>query len=747
MAMDGTSWVFLCMAVLLQSLDTSIADLPFRNVSLQWNTRVDDLVGRLTLPDIMFQMAKGGAGAQGGPAPAIPRLGIEPWAWNTECLRGDAGAGEATGFPQAIGLAAAFNPQLIFDVAKATGVEVRAKHNDYVKHKQYGDHKGLSCFSPVINIMRHPLWGRNQETYGEDPYLSGEYAANFVKGLQGDHFRYVQANAGCKHFDVHGGPENIPQSRFSFDAKVTDRDWRLTFLPAFRQCVHAGSYSLMCSFNKINGVPACANRKVLTEIARDQWGFHGYVISDEEAVENIVLFHHYANTSMQATIDAITAGLNIELTTSRKDPYFFTMIDAIKQGKLSETLVRERVKPLFYTRMRLGEFDPPEMNPYLRYNLSLVQSDEHRALAVKAAMQTIVLLKNSNGLLPIKKHFNTIAVIGPMADNLVQQYGSYAADVSAKYARSPLAGLRPLADTVNFAAGCNDNKCANYSAPDVQKAVKGAQLVVICLGTGWLVEGEGNDRADMNLPGNQSQLLTDAIKYGGGSPILLLVFSGGPLNISAADRDPRVSAIMQCFFPAQATGDAIFNVITMATNDASPAARLPYTWYDTADQIPSMTKYTMTGRTYRYFQGAPLYPFGYGLSYTKFRYFGVELIPVILAGDDQYVYGQVMNTGAVDSDEVVQLYISWRSTNQTMPRLQLAGFSRIHIRTGESQEFKFTVNARQLAVWTDDKGFVVEPGVIDVYVGGQQPNQRRTVPSNVLNTHFQIDGQAVLGPS
>ncbi|WAR07415.1 BXL2-like protein [Mya arenaria] len=744
MAMDGTSWVFLCMAVLLQSLDTSIADLPFRNVSLQWNTRVDDLVGRLTLPDIMFQMAKGGAGAQGGPAPAIPRLGIEPWAWNTECLRGDAGAGEATGFPQAIGLAAAFNPQLIFDVAKATGVEVRAKHNDYVKHKQYGDHKGLSCFSPVINIMRHPLWGRNQETYGEDPYLSGEYAANFVKGLQGDHFRYVQANAGCKHFDVHGGPENIPQSRFSFDAKVSERDWRLTFLPAFRTCVKAGTYSIMCSYNSINGVPACANHDLLTKTLRAQWGFRGYVVSDADALGNIITWHMYTNSTVDAAAMCVNAGCNLELGGPSIYPH---IVDAIKQGKLSETLVRERVKPLFYTRMRLGEFDPPEMNPYLRYNLSLVQSDEHRALAVKAAMQTIVLLKNSNGLLPIKKHFNTIAVIGPMADNLVQQYGSYAADVSAKYARSPLAGLRPLADTVNFAAGCNDNKCANYSAPDVQKAVKGAQLVVICLGTGWLVEGEGNDRADMNLPGNQSQLLTDAIKYGGGSPILLLVFSGGPLNISAADRDPRVSAIMQCFFPAQATGDAIFNVITMATNDASPAARLPYTWYDTADQIPSMTKYTMTGRTYRYFQGAPLYPFGYGLSYTKFRYFGVELIPVILAGDDQYVYGQVMNTGAVDSDEVVQLYISWRSTNQTMPRLQLAGFSRIHIRTGESQEFKFTVNARQLAVWTDDKGFVVEPGVIDVYVGGQQPNQRRTVPSNVLNTHFQIDGQAVLGPS
>ncbi|XP_045198055.2 uncharacterized protein LOC123552449 [Mercenaria mercenaria] len=721
-----------------------LSDFPFRNISLPWNKRVDDLVSRLTLPDVMFQMAKGGTSTHGGPAPAIPRLGIGPFAWNTECLRGDSDAGEATGFPQAIGLAAAFNPQLMFNIAEATGIEVRAKHNDYVKKKQYGDHKGLACFSPVINIMRHPLWGRNQETYGEDPYLSGVYARYFVKGLQGNHIRYVRASAGCKHFDVHGGPENIPVSRFSFDAKVSARDWHLTFLPAFRQCVAAGTYSLMCSFNKINGIPACANKELLTNILRKKWGFSGYVISDEEAVENIVLFHHYANNSMEATIDVITAGLNLELTTNRKDPYFFAITKAVQQGKLSETLVRDRVKPLFYTRMRLGEFDPPEMNPYLQYNLSLVQSPAHRQLAVKAAMQTFVLLKNDQKLLPIKKHFNKIAIIGPMADNLEQIYGDYAADVDPKYAKTPLQGLRGMADTVKYAAGCPDNRCTNYTAGDIKKAVNDVQFVVICVGTGQELEAEANDRKDMNLAGNQAQLIKDAVETATGSPILLLIFSAGPVNISFVDRDPRVEAIMQCFFPAQATGEALYNTITMATEDASPAGRLPYTWYETADQIPSMTDYTMTGKTYRYFNGSPLYPFGYGLSYTSFDYLNITLIQRIAAGDDQYIYGQLMNTGQFDAYEVIQVYMSWLSTNETMPNKQLAGFQKLYIQSGTSQEFQFVITSEQMAVWTD-AGFVVHPGKMAVYVGGQQPNQKKTVGSNVLKAHFEIVRQKHFG--
>lgn len=732
--------------VLLFALKTAGigALLPFQNISLSWDDRVNDLVARLTLLEVQDQLAKGGAGEKGGPAPAIPRLGIGPYQWNEECLRGAAEAGPATAFPQALGLAAAFSPELIFQIAQATATEVRAKHTEYVKQKQFGDHKGLSCFSPVINIMRHPFWGRNQETYGEDPYLSGVYAANFVKGLQGDHPRYIRANAGCKHFDVHGGPENIPASRFSFDAQVSDRDWRLTFLPAFRACVKAGTYSLMCSYNSVNGIPACANHELLTKILREEWGFKGYVISDEGALENIIYWHNYFNNPVDTAAACIKAGCNIEL--SGNDPYIYdAIIDAINQGKLSEILVRERAKPLFYTRMRLGEFDPPEMNPYLQYNMSVVLSQEHRDLAVKAAMQTFVLLKNENNLLPIKKHFNKIAIVGPMADNLEQLYGDYAAEINTTFAKTPLQGLKAMADTVNYAAGCSDNKCETYNSDEVAMAIEGSQLVIVCVGTGQELESEGNDKRDMSFPGNQSAIILDAANLARGKmPMILLIFSAGPLNMSILDSYDPITAIMQCFFPAQATGEALYNTITMATPDASPAGRLPYTWYDGIEQIPSMTEYTMTGRTYRYFTGIPQYPFGYGLSYTTFNYPKISILPSITAGDDQYVYGVVSNTGSVDSYEVIQVYISWKSTNETMPNIQLAGFRRVFVNAGDSVEFQFTITAEQMAVWTD-AGFMVQPGKMTIYVGGQQPNQKRSVGSNVLQATFEILGQKYLG--
>ncbi|KAK3600407.1 hypothetical protein CHS0354_026640 [Potamilus streckersoni] len=652
----------IVIVLMFSFLPGILGDYPFLNVSLPWDVRVDDLVKRLTLEELMVQMSKGGAGPQGGPAPAIDRLGIKPYSWNTECLRGDASAGPATSFPQSLGLAASFSPSIIFDVAQATGIEVRAKYTDFSSQGVYGDHKGISCFSPVINIMRHPLWGRNQETYGEDPYLSGIYAANFVQGLQGDHPRYLRANAGCKHFDVHGGPENIPASRFTFDAQVRERDWRLTFLPAFKECVMAGSYSLMCSFNKINGVPACVNDKLLWNILRQEWGFQGYVISDEDAIENMITYHKYFNNSIDAVAACVKAGCNLEVTTSNPTPAYFSMVDAVNKGVLSEDTVRERAKPLFYTRMRLGEFDPSAMNPYTQYNLSYIQNPAHRELAVKAAMQTFVLLKNDNNLLPLRKNFNNIAIIGPMADNLVQLFGNYNPDPDPKYSMTPLQGLQKLASQVNYAAGCSDNRCTNYSTDDIKKAVQGTQLAIVCLGIGLELESEDNDRSSMELPGNQSQLLQDAINFGNGAPVILLLFNAGPVNITMFDAEPRIPAILECFYPAQATGEALYNVLTMSVPGSNPAGRLPYTWYRTADQIPSMTSYTMEGRTYRYFQGDALYPFGYGLSYSTFQYLKMTFESVIVAGDPLFLFGQVENMGDVDGEEVTST-CTWADSN------------------------------------------------------------------------------------
>ncbi|XP_045198053.2 uncharacterized protein LOC123552448 isoform X2 [Mercenaria mercenaria] len=717
----------------------SLTSFPFKNISLPWADRVNDIVKRLTLTELKDQLARGGSGPQGGPARAIPRLGIGPYQWNEECLRGIAFMPNATAFPQAIGLAATFSPSLIFDIAEAIGKEVRAKHNDYIRKKDYGDHTGLSCFSPVINIMRHPLWGRNQETYGEDPYFSGIYAENYVKGLQGNHERYVRASAGCKHFAVHGGPDNIPTSRFNFDAKVSDRDMRLTFLPAFRACVRAGTYSLMCSFNRLNGVPACANHDLLTKILREEWDFQGYVVSDEGALDNMINRQDYFNTTVETTVAGIKAGCNLELSWEGAIVYD-AVVEAVRTGLLSETLVRERVKPLFYTRMRLGEFDPPEMNPYLQYNMSTVQSPAHQQLAVKAAMQSFVLLKNDNNLLPIRHRLERVAIIGPMADNLKQLYGDYSPIIDAKYARTPLQGLRNIATTVNHTAGCEDNKCKTFDADAVRNVVSDVQLVIICIGTGQEIEAEAKDRQDMNLPGNQNQLVLDAVESANGSSVLLLVFSAGPVNISFVDRDPRVEAIMQCFFPAQAAGEALYNTITMATEDASPAGRLPYTWYDTADQIPSMTDYTMTGRTYRYFKGTPLYPFGYGLSYSEFRYSKLTVQQNISTDDNQLLSGYVENIGSIDAFETVQVYISWLTTTVAMPNIQLTGLQKIYIKSGAKIKFQFVIDNEQFAVWTD-KGFVVQPGMIQVYVGGQQPRQVKNVGSNVLQATFEISSK------
>ncbi|KAK7108537.1 uncharacterized protein [Littorina saxatilis] len=718
-------------------------DFPFRNVSLPWEDRVNDLVNRLTLEEIQDQMAHGGAG---GPAKAIERLGVGQYQWATECLRGDVAPNATTAFPQPIGLAAAFSPDLIFRLAEAIAVEVRGRHNDYVKQGNFGVHTGASCFAPVINIMRDSRWGRNQETYGEDPLLSGVYAANYIKGLQGNDTRYVRASGGCKHFDVYAGPENIPENRFSFNAQVTDRDWRTTFLPAFRMCVEAGTYNLMCSYNRVNGVPACASRELLTDILRTEWGFKGYVVSDGGALDFIISDHHYFNNPVETAVACINAGCNLELGASGPldQPVFMSILEAIKQNLLKETKLREMVAPLFYTRMRLGEFDPPEMNPYSKLSTTDVLTPEHKALAVEAAMKSFVLLKN-NGVLPLKQ-VGTIGVVGPMADSADQLFGDYNPVPPPGDVTTPLAGLAAMATKTQYASGCNDTNCNVYNSSVVLKAISGTDINFVVLGTGQAVEREGHDRPDIELAGKQKNLFLDVISNTPSHvPVVLLVFSAGPVNISFADQDPRVSAIMECFFPAQATGEALRHVLLNDVKGAVPAGRLPYTWPLLATQLPPMVDYSMQGRTYRYFAGEPLYPFGYGLSYTTFAYPEMSHQGWIHAGDTLKGYFVLRNMGHIEADEVAQVYISWRNYTTPSPRLQLAWFNRITVPVGgKGITVDFEIDPKTMAVWHSD-GWYIEAGIIDVYVGGQQPRQNRKVPSNELVSLFEISGAKYLG--
>lgn len=732
----------ILFAALCLLFDYALAqDYPFQDPNLPWDERVDDLVGRLTMDEIIMQLARGGTDPDSGPAPAIPRLGINPYGWNTECLDGDVSAGPATSFPQAIGLAATFSMDVVERMAHATALEVRAKYNDYSSQGEYGDHMGLSCFSPVINIMRHPLWGRNQETYGEDPYLSGQLSRAFVTGLQGDNERYILANAGCKHFDVHGGPENIPVSRFSFDAQVSQRDWRLTFLPAFHECVKAGTYSIMCSYNSINGVPACTNSELLTDILRTEWGFTGYVISDQDAVRNVWAEHHYTPDDVSAAAASLNAGTNIEVCTSDPNNAYTKLGEAVAQGLTDNETIIESVKPLFYTRMRLGEFDPPSMNPYSTFVPDdYVQSDDHQALALEFALKSFVLLKN-DGLLPLKQtSYNVISVVGPMADNPQELFGDYSATYDPAYTKTPYVGLQPLATQTNYASGCNDNHCETYDAQSVIDALAGAEIIFLCLGTGSSVESEGNDRADLTLPGQQGQLLNDVVASNNGQvPIVLLLFTASPVQLDQAVIG-SVQAIVECFFPAQATGDAVRKLLLNDGDYTNPAARLPFTWETDMSQVPDMTNYTMYNRTYRYWnQGPPTFPFGYGLSYTTFEYSDLTVSPAEIQTEESVtVQARVQNTGAIDGDEVIQVYISWVDTTEVMPILQLVHFERVLIPAGSTYVLNFDIEPNQMAVYEDDNGFVVRPGRINVYVGGQQPNQVTSVGSNVLNGQFTI---------
>ncbi|XP_005105841.1 probable beta-D-xylosidase 6 [Aplysia californica] len=721
-------------------------DFPFQNTSLSWDERVDDLVSRLTLEEIQVQMARGGTKEIGGPAPAIPRLGIGSYQWDTECLRGDVDAVEnATGFPQAIGLAATFSPDILYHVARATGQEVRAKHNDFVKRGIFATHTGMSCFSPVINILRDPRWGRNQETYGEDPYLTGNLVQKFVIGIQGEDSRFIMTSAGCKHFDVHGGPDNIPVSRASFDAIVSDTDWRMTFLPAFKKCVEAGTYSVMCSYNSVNGVPACANKKLLTDILRTEWNFKGYVVSDEAAIENVISKHKYCNNSVDAVVACVNAGTNLELSYNLPTPVYMSIVDAIQQGKLSEDLVRERVKPLFYTRMRLGEFDPEKDNPYAKLGMDQIESAEHQQLAVTAAMKSFVLLKNQGGILPLQKgKFSKVAIIGPMSDNAEQLNGDYYPRQDKSFFTTPLDAVKTLYPNAKYGQVCKDNTpCTQYNKAAVPAIVKDTELVFVALGTGQAVESEANDRPDVELAGHQKELLLDVLDNSGDAKIILLLFSASPLNITFADQSDRVVAIMECFFPAQSTGKALYNVLTNTGPYSSPAGRLPNTWPLYSTQIPPMVNYSMEGRTYRYFRGNPLYPFGYGLSYTQFNFSDLMYNTTIKAGDSLSVQVDITNEGDVDGEEVLQCYISWNDKSLPVPQLQLAYFDRILIASKQTISRRFSMYPESMAFWQGGK-WVIKAGGMSLFCGGQQPNQKKQVPSNVLSGTFTITDSITL---
>ncbi|KAK7100470.1 uncharacterized protein [Littorina saxatilis] len=720
----------------------TLEDYPFRNTSLPWDQRVDDVVSRLTIKEMQGLMGRCGMGRPNGgyPGAAIPRLGIKPFQFWAICDRGAENTfGNATNFPQDIGLAASFSPALLYRVSEAAAIELRAKDNYNTKMGYYGINSGLVCISPVLDLFRDPRWGRNQETHGEDPYMVGVYGATFVRALQGDHPRYIRGVAACAHMAAYSGPENIPVKRFSFNAEISDVDLRMTFLRAFHACVEAGAYAVESSYNAINGVPVVANKWLLTDVLRGEWGFKGFVMSDAGAVESLVTSFKYINNSVDAAAACVNAGCNVELSGDIETPYYFYLEEAVRQGKVKESTLRDLVRPIFYARMRLGEFDPPEGNPYRQYDVNeVVESAEHRALAVEAALKTFVLLKN-NEVLPLKNgaQYDTISIVGPMANNTEQLRGDYAANTSPVYLTSPLEGLSGLAQHVKYSSGCNDTVCAEYDARSVTEAITDTRLIFVLLGTGQAVETEGHDRYDLELPGYQRQLLNDVMENANNVPIILLLFSGGPVNVTFADADNRVPVIVQCFLPGQATGTALRHFVLNDVTGAVPAGRLPYTWPKLASQVPPMVNYSMEERTYRYMREEPLYPFGYGLSYVSFQYSNLVCPHTVQAGQDINGTVDVHNMGDLTADEVVQVYIDWRNSSLPAPKLQLVWFDRVTTGPGQVVTVNFTVKSSTMALWMDNQ-WTVPTGAYGLYVGGQQPVGAKRAPSNVELATFHV---------
>jgi beta-glucosidase len=703
--------------------------------SLPAEQRAADLVHRMTLPEKATQLVN--------QARAIPRLNVPAYDWWSESLHGVMRDG-TTEFPEPIGLGATFDAPAIHQMAEVIGIEGRIKHAQALRAGHSDIFEGLDFWAPNINIFRDPRWGRGQETYGEDPFLTARMGVAFVTGMQGDDPRYYRVISTPKHFAVHSGPES---TRHAADVTVSKHDELDTYLPAFRATVteaHAGS--VMCAYNSINGQPACANEFLLQDQLRGKWGFKGYVVSDCGAVLDIFTGHKFKPTQAEASAISLERGMDnecVDFTTKVSDDHDYKpYLDAVQQGFLKESEIDTALTRLFTARIKLGMFDPPAMVPYNNLDEKLLDSAAHRALARKIANESMVLLKN-DGTLPLKATGIKIAVVGPLADQVKVLLGNYNGIPS--HTVSVLEGLRnefPGA-AINYVPGTKFLRKEPSSADEAVAAARKADVVVAVVGITSELEGEemevheegfkGGDRTSIDLPKPEQQLL-EAVAAAG-KPLIVVLTNGSALGVNWAAA--HANAILEAWYPGEEGGSAVAETLSGKNN---PAGRLPVTFYKDVTQLPPFEDYAMKGRTYRYFEGAPLYPFGYGLSYTTFTYSGLT-VPAspVTAGNSVIAEVTVTNTGQRAGDEVTQLYLTFPKFPGA-PLRALRAFQRVHLEAGASQKLRFELNARDLCMVTEAGEPIVAEGVYAISVGGGQPNTG--VP--VLAQTFNIKGKLKL---
>ncbi|MBU0475338.1 MAG: glycoside hydrolase family 3 C-terminal domain-containing protein [Bacteroidetes bacterium] len=840
------------LVILFPSFLFAQEDIPFRNVELPLEQRINDLVGSLTLEEKASQMVYN--------SPAIERLGIPAYNWWNEGLHGIARNGIATVFPQAIGLAATWDTDLIFKVATVISDEARAKYNQAISRNQHGIYQGLTIWSPNVNIFRDPRWGRGMETYGEDPYLTGEIAVQFIKGLQGNDPKYLKTIATPKHIAVHSGPEPL---RHTFNAVVSEYDLRETYLAQFKKCVLEGNaYSLMCAYNRFRGEACCGSDLLLKKILRDEWGFSGIIVSDCWAIPDMYNYHKIVETAEEASAITVKAGTDLECGNA-----YASLLNALDQGLLNEDEIDASVKNVFKARFKLGMFDPDENVPYSK--LTEFDTEANKKLALETSRKSMVLLKNENNTLPLKKDLKTIAVIGPNANDIEVLLGNYNGFPSNPI--TPLQGIRnKLSNSkVIYERGCelaegmpsfniisseflftnkelnenglnaeyyNNSKFSGeplhkrvdsnidfgwwdaapfdefdpddyavvwtgylvpketgkytlggygfngfkiylddslfvqfdgefdpvktykdielekgkpykikmefyknlrysfvqliWSAPDnslEQRAIeasKEADAVILCMGLSPRIEGEemkvaikgfaGGDRETLQLPETQREFIKKIQKLG--KPIVLVLLNGSALAVNWENEN--IPAIIEAWYPGQSGGEAIADIIF---GDYNPAGRLPVTFYKSVEQLPEFDDYDMKNRTYRYFNGEPLYPFGFGLSYSTFEYSDLKLAKYSIKSiDSTYISVNISNTGKIGGEEVAQLYIKADNDKKTVKTLK--GFKRIYLQPGETKTVEFKINKEVLNRWIDNTGFSVEKDSYKIMVGTSSSN-------------------------
>ncbi|MBD0404336.1 glycoside hydrolase family 3 C-terminal domain-containing protein [Flammeovirga sp. EKP202] len=700
------TFYFTAKAALAQDVDLS-----FFNKSLSIEERVEILVSQMTLEEKISQLMNS--------ADAIPRLQVPDYNWWNEALHGVARNGEATVFMQGIGLGATFDPELARLVASAISTEARAK---YAIAQQIGNHSkfaGLTFWSPNVNIFRDPRWGRGQETFGEDPYLMSRIGVAFVQGMQGDDPNYLKTAACAKHFAVHSGPESV---RLSFKINPSKQDLYETYLPAFEALVkEAKVEGVMAAYNGVYDKPLCASPFFLQEVLREQWNFDGYITSDCGAVSGVAFKQNYVKTGAEAAAVALKAGTNLNCGRTYRQ-----LIKAVEKGWVTEVLVHERTKQLFKTRFRLGMFDDTKENPYLSIGSDKIHCEEHIDLAREAAQKSIVLLKNKNNVLPLSKHVKVPYLTGPFANSADVLMGSYYG-VSSNLVTILEGVTKALAPgtSLNYRSGVlpfQENINNHNWAPNVAKE---SDVTICVVGLSADREGEGldaiasdrrGDRHDLKLPESQVHYIHQLAEKKKG-PLVLIIASGSPVSLEGIEE--HCDAILQVWYPGEQGGNAVADILF---GDVSPSGHLPLTFPKNVGQLPDYESYSMKGRTYKYMTEEPLYPFGFGLTYSKTTLSNLRLNSEKLKKNTPLeVQVEVSNSGAYDIEEVVQLYISPSDTTGGLPLQSLKAFERVVLKKGEKKNLKFTLNSESLKIINTEGEKVWRKGKYKITVGNASP--------------------------